>query len=167
MRIHKFVFSFFCSISLFVISSCSDSTDDIITNEDGVDDDTEVVIDDDFETNSRDSVFSNAVTITFSDNTAIITNPYENDGVSIIQSDGNVVVTSTNLVIEINYVLSGSIQNGSFKIYSDYKFGLMMNGVDITSSDGPALNVQSGKKVTVTLVNGTNSRLIDSNTYTA
>lgn len=167
MRIHKFVFSLFCSICLFIVSSCSDSTDDIITDEDGVDDDTEVVIDDDFETNSRDSVFSNAVTITFSDNAAIIMNPYENDGVNITQSDGNVVVTSTNLVTEINYVLSGSIQNGSFKIYSDYKFGLMMNGVDITSSDGPALNVQSGKKVTVTLVNGTNSRLIDSNTYTA
>lgn len=145
-----------------LLIACSNDNDPV-----NDDDDEEIVIDEDFATNTKDTTFVDAVTIAYTDNIVTITNPYENEGVSITQSNGNVVVTSTNTTTEINYVLSGTIKSGSFKIYSDYKFGLGLNGVSIISTDGPALNVQSGKKVTVMLVGGTSNRLVDSSTYTA
>ncbi|WP_308600257.1 carbohydrate-binding domain-containing protein [uncultured Dysgonomonas sp.] len=145
-----------------LLIACSNDNDPV-----NDDDDEEIVIDEDFATNTKDTTFVDAVTIAYTDNIVTITNPYENEGVSITQSNGNVVVTSINTTTEINYVLSGTIKSGSFKIYSDYKFGLGLNGVSIISTDGPALNVQSGKKVTVMLVGGTSNRLVDSSTYTA
>ncbi|MFV0420157.1 MAG: carbohydrate-binding domain-containing protein [Dysgonomonas sp.] len=171
MKINRLFVLVFCAIFLCLISCSNDEVKDDIDIVDGGDNgeddgDGEAIIDEDFVTNSRDTVFSNAVKIVYSDNLIEITNPYEQEGVTITESSGNVVVSSTNESTEINYVLSGSIKSGSFKIYSNYKFGLMLNGVDITSADGSAINVQSGKKVTVTLVNGTSNRLIDSKTYT-
>lgn len=156
------IFTLFFTICCMLLIACSNDNDPV-----NDEDDEEIVIDEDFTTNTKDTTFVDAVTIAYTDNIVTITNPYENEGVSITQSNGNVVVTSTNTTTEINYVLSGTIKSGSFKIYSDYKFGLGLNGVSIISTDGPALNVQSGKKVTVMLVGGTSNRLVDSSTYTA
>ncbi len=161
MNSRKIFILFFTTCCMLLIA-CSNDNDPV-----NDDDDEEIVIDEDFATNTKDTTFVDAVTIAYTDNIVTITNPYENEGVSITQSNGNVVVTSINTTTEINYVLSGTIKSGSFKIYSDYKFGLGLNGVSIISTDGPALNVQSGKKVTVMLVGGTSNRLVDSSTYTA
>ena len=161
MNSRKIFILFFTTCCMLLIA-CSNDNDPV-----NDDDDEEIVIDEDFATNTKDTTFVDAVTIAYTDNIVTITNPYENEGVSITQSNGNVVVTSTNTTTEINYVLSGTIKSGSFKIYSDYKFGLGLNGVSIISTDGPTLNVQSGKKVTVMLVGGTSNRLVDSSTYTA
>jgi len=169
MKINR-LFILFFAVCLF--ASCSSDDTDYIGDVEGgngdeeVVDDEEVVVDEDFATNPRDTVFSNAITFVFSDDMVQITNPYEDSGVEITETNGNVIVTSTNEATEINYVLSGNIKSGSFKIYSNYKFGLVFNGISIISPDGPAVNIQSGKKVTVTLVSGTSNRLIDSSTYT-
>jgi len=165
MKTNQFFIAFFCFVCVLMLSCSDDET----TTTDGTDtdDDTEVVIDEDFTTNTKDTIFVDAVTIAYTNDIVTITNPYENEGVSITESGGNVVVTSTNTTTEINYVLSGTTTSGSFKIYSDYKFGLGFNGISIISTDGPALNVQSGKKVTITQVGGTSNRLVDNATYTA
>lgn len=149
-------------LCLVILSCSSDNDDDIIKEEE----EEEVVIDEDFVTNSRDTVFTDAITFLYSDTGVEVINPYSDLGVVVSVDKGNVVVTSTDQTAELNYVLSGNTKNGSFKIYSDYKFGLVFNGVDIISDNGSAINIQSGKKVTVTLVSGTSNRLIDSNVYT-
>lgn len=108
---------------------------------------------------------SDIISIVFSNDGATIDNPYRYNGVTVSQSNGDIVVNSTVTDIELKYVLSGTIADGSVKIYSTYKFEVMLNGVDITNQDGAAINIQSGKKVTVTLVDGTVNKLADGSSY--
>lgn len=170
--IRIFVNALFVILSLSIASCSSDddnTVDDIVENEDNNNSGGgEVIIDTDFETNSQDIILENAITITFNkDSTITIVNPFENDGITISNTNSNVIVTSTNTTTEVNYILSGYTYTGSLKIYSDLKFGLVLNGVSIVSADGPAINIQSKKKNTITLVANTNNRLIDGLVYTA
>ncbi|MBE9461449.1 carbohydrate-binding domain-containing protein [Dyadobacter subterraneus] len=108
------------------------------------------------------STFSSVVKIAFG-TTVEITNPLSAGGVTVTESNGDVIVTST--VSEVEYVLSGTTTNGSVKIYSDKKFKLTLNGVNITNSDGPAINIQSGKRAFVVLTDNTTNSLTDGTTY--
>ncbi|MBQ9076767.1 MAG: carbohydrate-binding domain-containing protein [Muribaculaceae bacterium] len=103
-----------------------------------------------------------AVEITFDGSDAEIVNPYAFEGVTVVKSGADVVVTSTSAE-ELTYSLAGTTTSGSFKIYSDKKFILDMNSVSITNDDGAAINIQSGKKCTVKLT-GT-STLTDAASY--
>jgi hypothetical protein len=109
----------------------------------------------------ENSVFDATVSVSFSGTSATVTNSVA--GVSVSQSGADVVITST--VEGVEYLLSGTTTSGSFKIYSDYKFKLTLNGVDITSSSGPAINVQSHKRVFAVLADGTTNKLTDSASY--
>lgn len=112
----------------------------------------------------KNSIFSSKVLINFG--TAVtITNPLATGGVTITETNGDVIVNST--VAEVEYVLSGTTSNGSFKIYSDKKFKLTLNGANITNSDGPAINIQSGKRVFIAIADNTTNTLSDGATYTA
>lgn len=108
---------------------------------------------------------SDVITINYSGNSAVIDNPYADYGVSITRTGADVIINSTVTDTELKYQVSGTTTDGSLKIYSDYKFELVLSGVDITNNDGAAINIQSGKKVTVTLTDGTTNRLADGATY--
>ncbi|MGN7783433.1 carbohydrate-binding domain-containing protein [Niabella sp. 22666] len=110
----------------------------------------------------ENSSFTSTVTIAFgSSNT--ITNPLASSGVSITESGGDVIITSTAKAVQ--YVVSGTTSNGSLKIYSDNKFKLTLNGVTITNNDGPAINIQSGKRSFIVLADNTINTLTDGSTY--
>ena len=78
------------------------------------------------------------------------------EGVNVNIEGADVIVTST--VKGVNYILSGSTNDGMFKMASgddNKKFQLTLNGVNIKNNDGPAINIQVGKRCYVTLANGT------------
>ena len=103
--------------------------------------------------------------VVYSDSGVFITNPLESLGV-IIETDGDdVIVNSAAGISDINYVLSGSTSDGMFKIYSDKKLNLHLYNLQITNNDGPAINIQSGKKISVDLVDGTTNILTDGVVY--
>lgn len=108
------------------------------------------------------NTFATTVTITFSDNSYSVDGVV--DGVDFSASSGaDVIVSST--VSGINYVLTGTTSNGMFKVYSSKKYQLTLNGVSITNNDGPALNLQSGKRAYVYAADGTTNTLTDGTTY--
>ena len=144
---------------MFSVFSCLKTTDD-------EEDKKKIIIpDENFITNTQDITVPFAVKINFSNGRADVNNPYEGSGVAVSVDGQNVTITSTMSQTEVNYVLSGKTSNGFVKIYSDYKFGLRLNGVSILNPTGAAINIQSGKKVSVTLVDKTSNRLIDGGTF--
>lgn len=94
-----------------------------------------------------------------------ILNPKAFEGIDITTENGHVVVQA-DTEEELTYALSGKTTEGSLKIYSTKKFELLMNGVDLTNNSGPAINIQSGKKATITLATGLTNRLADGSSYT-
>ncbi len=155
-----------CLMLVFSVASCLKTSNDSSGTEYTEEGTGEVVIPgNDFETDSQDISVENAVTVTYTGTTAIIDNPFESKGVTVSVEGGYVTVKSSGTNTEINYLLSGTVSEGAFKIYSDQKIGLIFNGVDIRNSKGAAVNIQSGKKISVTLTDKTSNRLVDGGTY--
>ena len=75
-------------------------------------------------------------------------------------------VTITSTAKHVRYIVSGTTANGSLKFYSERKFQLQLNGVDITNPQGAAINNQCGKSFYLVLVEGTENTLRDGEVYT-
>ena len=106
---------------------------------------------------------SRIITITFSE-TGVKTSSLPS-GVTATINGGHIVINST--IGKIGYQLKGTCSNGSFKIYSEKKFRLLFGGLTLTNPTGPAVNIQSGKTVYASIVNGTTNTLCDGATYSA
>jgi len=111
------------------------------------------------------SDLDSTVWITWHDTEVTVNNPLELLGVSVDVSGADVVVNSTADISHISYVLSGATRDGMFKIYSGKKLDLRLNNIEINNPDGPAINIQSGKEITVHLEDGTTNILTDGKTY--
>lgn len=103
------------------------------------------------------------VQIVYDGTNATVLNPFAFEGVTV-EKDGSAIVIRSTSDNEIVYHLSGSSTNGSFKIYSDKKYVLLLDNLTLTNGKGAAINSQSKKKCTMQLV-GT-SNLTDAKKYT-
>ena len=117
------------------------------------------------EFNPQDLSPENCVYIKFSGGAAAIINPFENNGITVTDNAGHIVINSTVTDTELNYVLSGETSAGSVKIYGEYKFNLYLNNVNITNPKGAAINIQCSKKISVTVVDDTYNKLVDGANY--
>ena len=106
---------------------------------------------------------SRIITITFSE-TGVKTSSLPS-GITATINGGHIVISST--LGKIGYQVKGTCSNGSLKIYSEKKFRLLFNGITLTNPTGPAINIQSGKTVYASIVNGTTNTLCDGATYSA
>lgn len=114
--------------------------------------------DEDFAENSD---FTATLNISFNGETATVDG--SSDGVEVTVDGADVTVNSS--VKGMEYVLSGTTNDGCFKVYSEKKFKLTLNGVSITNNDGAAINIQSKKRVFVELADGSSNYLTDGSKY--
>ena len=137
------------------------------TEMNGYDEIVETIITDETNDESGDFVenfsTSRIVTITFSE-TGVKTTSLP-DGVTATIDGSHIIISST--IGKIGYQVKGTCSNGSLKIYSEKKFRLLFNGITLTNPNGPAINIQSGKTVYASIVNGTTNTLCDGATYSA
>ena len=142
-------------------SSISDLTSFDIALDATALDESETVPDDD-EDYIENNTFSNEIQIAFNGTTASVTGAV--DGVTVAVDGADVVVTSSTK--KVCYTVSGSTTDGFLKIYSDNKYELKLNGVDITNPDGAPINLQSKKRGYIVLADGTENTITDGTAYT-
>lgn len=104
---------------------------------------------------------SRVVDIQWTGNSVQVTNPLSSDGVSVNVSGAHVVVRSTIDRADVVYRLSGTTSDGSLSVTSSRKLVLYFNGVSLTSTTGPAVQVMSDVRTAVHLAAGTVNRLVD------
>ena len=104
----------------------------------------------------------NTVVITYKEGKATYTG--KPSGVDIEVSGAHVLVDSYKK--DIAFTLKGTTTNGSFKLYSEKKAQINLNGVSITNPTGAAINIQSGKTMLVNIVDGTTNYFEDGTEYT-
>lgn len=111
--------------------------------------------------------FTEKVIVTYSGSTATVK---VSDGSKVnYQIEGAYVTIDmlTNSVKGVEIVASGQTSDGQLKIYGDKKHKLTLDGLDLTSAKGPAINNQCKKRVFVHLADGSHNRLTDCSSYSA
>ena len=106
---------------------------------------------------------SHLVTIHYENEIVTVENPSPAT-VNIITNGADVVVTSSEKYVE--YRLTGTSNNGRFKLYSDYKSRVTLSGITLHNPIGAPINIQSGKRIFMVLSDGTTNTLSDGTDYT-
>ena len=94
------------------------------------------------------------VRITFDGSLVSINNPWSDNGVQTLCTDGHVTCITT-AEERIVYRIGGT-GTGSVKIYSDKKVKVILDQLHLTNTDGPAISLQ-GKKRQFLVLEGDNS----------
>ncbi|MBQ8158505.1 MAG: carbohydrate-binding domain-containing protein [Prevotella sp.] len=103
----------------------------------------------------ENNTFTTEVSIDLSNPTAKTEN-----GVEVTVNGGHITANHGETK-KVCYVLSGTTSNGSFTVLGDKKYAVKLNGVNITNPDSAALNLLSGKRAFIILVDGTSNTLTD------
>lgn len=62
---------------------------------------------------------------------------------------------------EITYILSGTSSNGSFWMDGEFKSTVVLNNLTLTNPNGPAIDIENGKRIAVNIPAGTTTTLSD------
>lgn len=114
----------------------------------------------DFEFSNRDNqtayIEAGSTVITLSDTASRV------DGSGAVASGANVTITAAG-----TYILRGAATNARVTVETAKtdKLQLVLDGVSITSKDGPALFIKSADKVFLTLADGSENLLADGDSY--
>lgn len=102
------------------------------------------------------------ITVTFDGNTASvdlgIASPAD---ITYTINGADVVMNNTNETEEMEFELRGTSNSGSFTYNGTYKCKIHLNGLNLTSTSGAALDIQDGKRIDLILTDGTENTLVD------
>lgn len=114
--------------------------------------------DNDYVENSR---FRYHVTVVYVDDKVIL----EGDVSRVRATINGAHVTINSAVSGVEYILGGTSSDGSFKIYSENKMKVTLDGLQLANPTGAAINNQCGKSMYVELRAGTKNRLVSGYDY--
>jgi len=120
------------------------------------------------------------IVITYNGDTAIVNWMDEGkktkEAVKITAKGAHVIIRNEKVENDVaagrarmNYILRGSSNNGSLRIYSNKKFMVTLDGVSIANAQGAAINVQKSfekKRMFLNIAEGTVNTLADATQYT-
>ena len=109
----------------------------------------------------ENDTFDREIYITYDGDNATIEGDYS--GIGIDTDGAHVTINSTKG--RTHYVMRGTSNNGSLKVYSEHKYKLTLDGVTLTNPTGAAINNQCGKSLYLVINDGTENSLTDGTTY--
>ena len=118
-------------------------------------------------TSSVYAIDKNTVEVTYDGDKAVVNIADNiNDYVTVAIEVANVKITQSDKVAdnapgEIFYILSGSTTDGSFYLSGSYKASVTLNGLTLTNPQGPAIDIQNGKRINLRIENETTNTLTD------
>lgn len=111
----------------------------------------------------EDSDFDKTVTIAFNGASATVTGA-DSAGVTVTPGTGAAVAIAST-VPGVQYVLSGASGAGHLQVTSTNRCKVVLDGVSLASSDGPALSVLTSERTFLVLADGKTNTLADAATY--
>lgn len=86
--------------------------------------------------------------------------------VNVTISGADVQIAQSELVSEstcgeITYILAGASQSGSLTLGGSYKASVELNGLTLTNPSGAAIDIQNGKRISLSAKSGTSNILAD------
>lgn len=134
------------------------TTSEIQFSEDGT---TFSVADSTYDCATIDSItVVHTVTVTFDGDTAYVDLGHAANVTDTIKG-AHVNIVSTNTKSELEFVLQGESTHGSLTYDGPLKCKFYLNGLNLKSDKGAAINIQCGKRVDLILKEGTENFLVD------
>lgn len=114
-----------------------------------------------FETSAIDSItVVHTVTVTYNGEQALVDLGHA-PNVTYTTDGAHVSILSTNTKNELEFVLQGESTQGSLTYDGPLKCKFYLNGLNLKSDRGAAIDIQCGKRVDLILVPGTENILVD------
>lgn len=114
-----------------------------------------------FETSAIDSItVVHTVTVTYNGEQALVDLSHA-PNVTYTTDGAHVSILSTNTKNELEFVLQGESTQGSLTYDGPLKCKFYLNGLNLKSDRGAAIDIQCGKRVDLILVPGTENILVD------
>lgn len=82
-------------------------------------------------------------------------------GVTATVDGAYVTITNTTVDEEMEFVVSGATTDGGLLYNGSYKCKFLLNGLQITSKRGAAIDIECGKRIDLILIDGTDNVLTD------
>lgn len=114
-----------------------------------------------FDDFAEHSIWSKTVNVVYFEDSVSVTG--DTDSLNVKRQGAHLTIETA--AAQVKYILSGVSSDACFKLYSERKACLVLNGVDLTNPSGPVINSQLKKRLFVELPENTVNNLCDGESY--
>ncbi|MBQ9361817.1 MAG: carbohydrate-binding domain-containing protein [Bacteroidaceae bacterium] len=103
---------------------------------------------------------ADTITVTYNEDKQPVVSPLELEGLKISINNGTVKIKDGRTEpTELTFVLKGKSNDGSFKLNTDAKTRILLDGLTLTSKAGAPLHLKNKKRVEIVAADGTENTL--------